>query len=160
MKYASSSQKFIWWSEIIMSAYYYENTTDDMVIPRNGMKDKRSKDALITICYAIVIILGSLQWSPLSFPLQAWLLKTSLHSHSNFVHGKYRVILKTVLFGIFDIILVSKEEKDFTVKSKYKVLSLSKFSWYLAIVKIIKIRHLKGHISQKNHDLKIIFMQK
>ena len=31
-----------------MSAYYYENTTDDMVIPRNGMKDKRSKDGLTT----------------------------------------------------------------------------------------------------------------
>ena len=40
---------------------------------------------------------------------------------------KYRVILKKVLFGIFDIILVSKEEKNFTMKSKAKVLSLSKF---------------------------------
>ena len=160
MKYASSSQKFIWWSEIIMSAYYYENTTDDMVIPRNGMKDKRSKDALITICYAIVIILGSLQWSPLSFPLQAWLLKTSLHSHSNFVHGKYRVIFKKVLFGIFRIFLVSKEVKNFTRESKDQELSLSKFPWYLVDVKIIKIRHLKGHISQKNYDFKIIFMEK
>jgi len=30
----------------------------------------------------------------------------------------------------------------------------------LVIVKIIKIRHLKGHISQTSHDLKNIFMQK
>ena len=30
----------------------------------------------------------------------------------------------------------------------------------MVIVKIIKISHLKGHISQKNHVLKIIFMQK
>jgi len=29
----------------------------------------------------------------------------------------------------------------------------------LVIVKIIKIRHLKGHISQENHDSKIISMQ-
>ena len=72
----------------------------------------------------------------------------------------YRVILKKVLFGIFSIILVSKEQKNFTMKSKDEVLSLSKFSWYLAIVKIIQIRHSKGHISQKNHDLKIIFVQK
>ena len=40
----------------------------------------------------------------------------------------YRVILKKVSFGIFSIIMVSKEEKDFTMKSKAKVLSLSKFS--------------------------------
>ena len=72
----------------------------------------------------------------------------------------YRVILKKVSFGIFAIILVSKEDENFTIESKGKGLSLSRFSWYLAIVKIIQIGHLKGHISQKNHDLKIVFMQK
>ena len=72
---------------------------------------------------------------------------------------RYRVILKKVLFGIFRIILVSKEEKNLTIESKDKGLTLSKFSWYLVIVKIIKIRHSKGHISRTNHDLKNIFMQ-
>ena len=73
---------------------------------------------------------------------------------------RYRVILKKVSFGIFRIILVSKGEENYTVESKDKGLSLSKFTRCLAIVKIIKIRHLKGHISQKNDDLKIVFMQK
>ena len=68
---------------------------------------------------------------------------------------KYWVILKKVSFGIFAIIMVSKEDKNFTIESKGKGLSLSRFSWYLAIVKIIKIGHLKGHISPKNHDSKI-----
>ena len=42
--------------------------------------------------------------------------------------SQYRVILKKVSFGIFTIIFVSKEEKKFTIKSKDKGLSLSKFS--------------------------------
>ena len=42
--------------------------------------------------------------------------------------NRYRVILKKVSFGVFSIILVFKEEKNFTMKSKDKVLSLSKFS--------------------------------
>ena len=71
----------------------------------------------------------------------------------------YRVFLKKVSFGVFSIILLSKEEKNFTMESEDKVLSLSKLSWYLVFIKIIKIRHLKGHISQKNHDLKIISTQ-
>jgi len=70
------------------------------------------------------------------------------------------VILKKVSFCIFRTILVSKEEKKFNIKSKDKWLSLSKFSSYLVFVKIIKIRHSKGNISQTNHDLKNIFMQK
>ena len=41
---------------------------------------------------------------------------------------KYRVILKKVSFGIFRTILVFKEEKNITIKSKDKGLSLSKFS--------------------------------
>ena len=41
---------------------------------------------------------------------------------------KYRVILKKVSFCIFRIILFWKEEKKFTVESKDKGLSLSKFS--------------------------------
>ena len=41
---------------------------------------------------------------------------------------KYWVILKKVSFGIFGSILVSKEETNFTIKSKDKGLSLSKFS--------------------------------
>ena len=72
----------------------------------------------------------------------------------------YRVIFKKVLFGGFRIFLVSKEVKNFTRESKDQELSLSKFPWYLVDVKIIKIRHLKGNISQKNYDLKIIFMEK
>jgi len=44
------------------------------------------------------------------------------------IGSNYRVILKKVLFGIFRTILVSKEEKNFTIKSKDKGLSLSKFS--------------------------------
>ena len=39
----------------------------------------------------------------------------------------YRVILKKVSFGIFSIILVFKEEKNFAVRSKDKVLALSEF---------------------------------
>ena len=72
----------------------------------------------------------------------------------------YRVLLKKVSIGNFGIILVSKEEKHFAIESKNKVQSLSKFSWYLVMVKMIKIRHSKGYISQTNHDLKNIFMQK
>ena len=41
---------------------------------------------------------------------------------------KYRVILKKVSFGIFRIILVSKEEKKFTAERENKGLSLTKFS--------------------------------
>ena len=53
-------------------------------------------------------------------------------------------------------------KKKITIKIQDKGLSLSNFLWYLVIVKIINIKHLKGHItiSQKNHDSKIIFMQK
>ena len=40
----------------------------------------------------------------------------------------YRVIFKKVSFGIFSMILVSKEKKNFTMKSKDIVLSLGKFS--------------------------------
>ena len=72
----------------------------------------------------------------------------------------YRVIFKKVSFGVFKTVLVSKEEKIFTIKSKDKGLSLNKFSWHLIMVKIIIIRHSKGHISQTNHDLINIFMQK
>ena len=72
----------------------------------------------------------------------------------------YRVILKKVFFGILRMILVSKEEKNSIIESKDKGLSLSKISRYLVTVKIIKIRHSEGHISQTSHDLKNIFMQK
>ena len=65
------------------------------------------------------------------------------------LYKKYRVIFKKVFFGVFRIILVYKEDKDFPMESIDKMLSLKKFSWYLVIVKIIKIRHLKGHKSQK-----------
>ena len=40
----------------------------------------------------------------------------------------YWVILKKVSFGVFSVILVSKGEKNFPMKSKNIVLSLSKFS--------------------------------
>ena len=70
----------------------------------------------------------------------------------------YRVIFKKVSFGIFIMILVSNGKKNYTMKSNDKVLSLSKLLWYLAIVKIIKIRHLKGPISKKNQYSKIVFM--
>ena len=83
--------------------------------------------------------------------------KTHTQRHKR---SRYRVIVKKVSFGIFSIILVSEKGKSFTIKSKGKKLSLGKFSWYLAIVKIIKIRHLECHINQENHDLKIIFEQK
>ena len=55
-----------------------------------------------------------------AFTLQRAHLKSSAR--------KYRVILKKVPFGIFRTILVSKEEKFFTIKSKDKGLSLGKFS--------------------------------
>merc|ERR1711989_12052 len=83
-----------------------------------------------------------------------------LTSRQNLFCYCYRVILKKVSFGIFAIILVSKEDKNFTIESKGKGLSLSRFSFYLAIVKIIQIGRLNGHISQKNHDFKIVFVQK
>ena len=40
----------------------------------------------------------------------------------------YRVILKKVSFGVFRIILVSKEDKKFTIESKDIGLSLSMLS--------------------------------
>ena len=71
------------------------------------------------------------------------------------------MILKKVSLGNFRIILISQEEKNSTIESKDKILLfLNKFSCYLVIVKIIKIRRLKGHISQKNHDSEIVLMQK
>ena len=42
--------------------------------------------------------------------------------------AEYRVILKKASFGISRIILVSKEEKNNAIESKYKVLPLGKFS--------------------------------
>ena len=52
-------------------------------------------------------------------------------------------------FRIFKIILDSQEEKNFTIESKDKGLSLCKFSWYLVVVKIIKIRHsIQLHFSR------------
>ena len=82
------------------------------------------------------------------------------HLNTTFEY-KYRVIHKKVSFGVFWIFLIFKEEKkNLTLESLDKVLSLSKFLQYLAIVNIIKIRHSEGHISQKNHDLNIIFKQK
>ena len=42
--------------------------------------------------------------------------------------GRYRVILNKVSFGIFRTSLVSKEDKNFTLESKDKGLSLSNFS--------------------------------
>ena len=48
------------------------------------------------------------------------------HSHERAL--RYRVIFKKVSFGIFGTFLVSKEEKNFTIKSKDKGLSMSKFS--------------------------------
>ena len=89
-----------------------------------------------------------------------FLLKANCRIFSGGCYVWYWVILQKVSFGIFRTFLVSREDKNFTIESKDKGLSLSKFSWYLGIVKIIKIRHSKGHISQTNHDLKNISMQK
>ena len=50
-----------------------------------------------------------------------------VQAHKDFDYRRYRVILKKVLFGIFRVILVSKEEKNFTIESKDKGLSLGKF---------------------------------
>ena len=61
----------------------------------------------------------------------------------------YRVILRKVSFGIFRIILVSKEEKYFSKESQHKVLSMSLHDFHDVLVKIIKIIHLKDHISKK-----------
>ena len=44
--------------------------------------------------------------------------------------------------------------------SKKHPIFLSKFSSYLVIIKIVKILHQLGHISYKNHDMKMIFYQK
>ena len=106
--------------------------------------------------------------SPLLTQCSLLLFKMQFHDHCRlrslsiqFVPWtKYWMILKKASFGIFIIILVSKEENNFDKESKDKVLSLSKFLWYLVIVKNIKIRHSRGHISQENHDSKIIFVQK
>ena len=98
-------------------------------------------------------------WPP-SFLVKNYETSQTISSWISGKVQKYRVILKKVSFGNFRTIMVSKEEKIFTIKSKDKGLSQSKFSLYLVMVKINKIRHSKGHISQKNHDSKIIFMQK
>ena len=73
--------------------------------------------------------------------------------------SSYRVILKKVAVDIFRIILVSEEENDYYRKQRQRAIS-EQVSWNLVFVKIIKIRHLKGHISQMDHDLKIILRQK
>ena len=76
-----------------------------------------------------------------------------MNAKSNLQDGleqRYRVFLKKVSYGIFKTFLISKEEQILTKESKEKGLPLSKFSWYLVIVKIIKTRHSKGHISQTN----------
>ena len=98
-------------------------------------------------------------WPP-SFLVKNYETSQTISSWISGKVQKYRVILKKVSFGNFRTIMVSKEEKNFTMESRYKRLSLSKFSWYLVVVKIIRIRHSKGHISQTNPDLKNILMQK
>ena len=70
------------------------------------------------------------------------------------------MILKKVSIGIFIIMLNFQGRKNLTMESEDKVLSLSRFSRYLVIVKIIEIRQEKGHESKKNRDLKAIFIQK
>ena len=63
---------------------------------------------------------------PISFNVH---VNVMTHEHSvKRLQSLYRVILKKVSFGVFSIILVFKEEKNFTMKSKDKVLSLSKVS--------------------------------
>ena len=56
------------------------------------------------------------------------LTKTTISTSENTSYAMYRVILKKVSFGIFTIIFVSKDERNFTIESKDKLLSLSKFS--------------------------------
>ena len=53
----------------------------------------------------------------------------------------YRVIHKKVSFGIFSIIKTAYDKKFFAIEILDKVFSLSRFSRYLVIVKIVKIRH-------------------
>ena len=59
-----------------------------------------------------------------------WGMEIFFAHKQGFVHiclGRYRVILKKVLFCVFSIIKVSKGKKNFTIKSKDKVLSLGEF---------------------------------
>ena len=73
---------------------------------------------------------------------------TASNTPSSIIHAvQYRVILKNVSFGI-SVSSWFLREKRILLSKANKVLSLSKFSWYLVIVQIIKIRHLKGHIRQ------------
>ena len=60
-------------------------------------------------------------------------------------------IIKRFPLEILESSWFSKKKKIYYRKQRQRAiwLSLSEFSWYLAIVKIIKIRHSKGHISQK-----------
>ena len=94
--------------------------------------------------------------SPVEYRGNLYIPSVHLSVYPSIHPSRYQVILEKVSFGIFSIILVSKEEKNSSVESNDNMLSLSKFSWNLVIVKIIKIRHFKGHICQKNHDSKII----
>ena len=52
--------------------------------------------------------------------------KTGIYATAE--NSKYRVILKKVSFGILITIMVSKEEKNFSIESKDKGLYLSKLS--------------------------------
>ena len=58
-----------------------------------------------------------------------------------FIENRYWVNQKKVLFGIFNIIKTAWDEIFFAIEIKGKVLSLSKFSRYLVMVKTVKIRH-------------------
>ena len=64
-------------------------------------------------------------------------------------YTKYQVILKKVSFG-----------KEFYYRKQRQMALSEQVVMTLAIVKFIKARHLLGHISQKYHASKIIFMQK
>ena len=54
---------------------------------------------------------------------------------------RYRVNQIKVSFGIFSIIKTASDKNFFAIEIKGKVLSLSKFSGYLVMVKTVTIRH-------------------
>ena len=72
----------------------------------------------------------------------------------------YRVILKKVSFGIFLIILVYNKEKKIYCKMQRQRAITEQVFMIFGHGQNHQNGHLQGHISQRHHDGKIIFMQK
>ena len=121
---------------------------------------------------SVMKILNPINWELLLFKIHSYIhsfmesrvFPTNLSASFCWIHNKDGTRRPKEFWKRFHLVLsesywIPRKKKNFSIGSKDKGLSLRKFSWYLAIVKIIEIRQTKRHISQNDHDQKITFIQ-